>query len=334
MPKVFIIAEAGVNHNGSLAIAKKLVDAAVVAGVDAVKFQTWKTELMVTHEAEQAAYQIQNTKFIESQFNMLKKLELTYPDFIELKKYCDVKNIMFLSTPDEIQSAQFLRGLQDIFKIGSGNLTNFPLLQFIGTMSKSIIISTGMANLEEIRTAIKVLEEAGTSRNNITILHCTTEYPAPINEINLLAMKTIQNTFNLPVGYSDHSLGIEIPIAAVALGATVIEKHFTLSRDLQGPDHNASLEPIELQRMVDSIRKIEFALGDGIKRLMPSEIGNSLIARKSIVANQIIKKGDKFSKNNIAVKRPGSGISPMRWNEIIGTYAQKDYFEEDLIIDG
>lgn len=334
MPKVFIIAEAGVNHNGSLAIAKKLVDAAVEARVDAVKFQTWKTELMVTHKAEQAAYQIQNTKFIESQFNMLKKLELTYPDFIELKKYCDVKNIMFLSTPDEIQSAQFLRDLQDIFKIGSGNLTNFPLLQFIGTMSKSIIISTGMANLEEIRTAIKVLEEAGTSRNNITILHCTTEYPAPINEINLLAMKTIQNTFNLPVGYSDHSLGIEIPIAAVALGATVIEKHFTLSRDLQGPDHKASLEPIELQRMVDSIRKIEFALGDGIKRLMPSEIGNSLIARKSIVANQIIKKGDKFSKNNIAVKRPGSGISPMRWNEIIGTYAQKDYFEEDLIIDG
>lgn len=333
MSRVFIIAEAGVNHNGNLVLAKKLVDAAVNAGADAVKFQTWKTELMVTQRAEQAAYQMQNTKLIESQFSMLKKLELTYPEFIELKEYCDIKNIMFLSTPDEIQSAQFLFNLQDIFKIGSGNLTNFPLLQFIGRMNKSIIISTGMANLEEISTSIKVLEEAGTSRNKITILHCTTEYPVPIQEINLLAIKAIQNAFNLPVGYSDHSLGIQIPIAAVALGATVIEKHFTLSRHLQGPDHKASLEPIELQHMVDSIRTIESALGDGIKRLMPCELGNSLIARKSIVANQKIKKGDKFSNNSITVKRPGSGISPMRWNEIIGTFAQRDYLEEDMIIE-
>jgi N,N'-diacetyllegionaminate synthase len=329
---VFIIAEAGVNHNGDINLAKKLIDVASEAGVDAVKFQTWKTELLVTKEAVQAEYQTENTGIKESQFDMLKRLELSYDEFRELKKYCDDKNIMFLSTPDEFESANFLYDLQDIFKIGSGELNNLPYLRHIGSMNKKVILSTGMANLGEIEDALNVLTSSGTKRNNITVLHANTEYPTPMEDVNLKAMVSIGSAFEVDYGYSDHTLGIEVPISAVSLGASVIEKHFTLDKTMEGPDHKASLEPNELKSMVKAIRNIEKALGSGVKKPSKSESKNIDIARKYIIASRDIKKGEVFSEENLTVKRVGKkGTSPMRWNEIIGTNAQKNYSEDDLI---
>lgn len=331
MMSVFIIAEAGVNHNGDIKLAKKLIDIAVEAGVDAVKFQTWKTELITTKDAPQAEYQIENTGIDESQFDMLKKLELSYGDFRELKLYCDNKNILFLSTADEKVSAEFLKELQDVFKIGSGEITNIPFLRYIGSISKKIILSTGMSTLGEIEIALNTLLSAGIKKEDIILLHVTTQYPTPMKEVNLKAMITLRDAFKMKVGYSDHTMGIEVPIAAVALGAKVIEKHFTLSRDMEGPDHIASLEPGELKDMVQSIRNIEIAIGNGLKKPSESEKRNILVVRKSIVASRKILKGDVFSEENITVKRPGTGISPTRWEEVIGKLAIKDFKLDDFI---
>lgn len=329
--KVFIIAEAGVNHNGDINLAKKLIDKAAEAGVDAVKFQTWKTELLVTKEAKQAEYQISNTKKEESQFDMLKRLELSYNEFSELKTYCDTKKILFLSTPDEIESANFLCSLQNIFKIGSGELTNKPFLKHIGSLKKQVILSTGMGNLKEIEDALKVLVDSGTNKEDITVLHANTQYPTPMEDVNLNAMLTIGKKLAVKIGYSDHTLGIEVPVAAVAMGATIIEKHFTLDKTMKGPDHKASLDPIELTEMVKAIRNIELALGSNIKTPSKSESGNLEIVRKSIVASSPIKKGELFTEQNLVAMRPGTGISPMKWDEVIGTKSLKDYKEGELI---
>lgn len=332
MKKVFIIAEAGVNHNGSIELAKKLIDIAVKAGVDAVKFQTFKTELCISKNADKAEYQKKTTDTNETQFEMIKKLELNQRAHEELLAYCDKKNITFLSTPFDSESIKLLDKLGlKIFKIPSGEITNLPYLKQIAKLDKNIILSTGMANLAEIEQAINVLISNGTKRQNISLLHANTQYPTPMQDVNLNAMKTMQEAFKLLVGYSDHTLGIEVPIAAVAMGATIIEKHFTLDKTMSGPDHKASLEPNELISMVKAIRNIELALGDGIKKANKSESENIKIARKSIVANSPIKKGEIFSEKNLAVKRPGSGISPMRWDEVIGQRAQKDYKEDELI---
>ncbi|CUU76448.1 N-acetylneuraminate synthase [Campylobacter hyointestinalis subsp. hyointestinalis] len=332
MQKVFIIAEAGVNHNGSLELAKKLIDEAVVAGADAVKFQTFKAELCISKNADKAEYQKQTTDKNESQFDMIKKLELNEYAHTELIKYCKIKNIMFLSTPFDLQSVDLLNGFGlEIFKIPSGEITNLPYLRKIASLNKKVILSTGMANLGEIEAALEILTKNGTAKENITILHANTEYPTPLGDVNLKAMLTIRGAFGVKVGYSDHTPGIEVPIAAVALGATVIEKHFTLDKTMPGPDHKASLEPSELQSMVKAIRNIEIALGDGIKKVSSSESKNKPIARKSIVAKCDIKKGDLFSESNLTIKRPGSGISPMRWDEVIGLRATRDYKEDELI---
>ncbi|RUM72287.1 MAG: N-acetylneuraminate synthase [Sulfurovum sp.] len=328
---VFIIAEAGVNHNGDINLAKKLIDVAVDAGVDAVKFQTWKTELLVTKEAEQAVYQRENTSKNESQFDMLKRLELSYDAFRELKSYCDTKNIIFLSTPDEFESANFLCELQDIFKIGSGEITNLPYLRHIGSLEKKVILSTGMADMGEIEDALDILINAGTLKKNITVLHANTMYPTPMEDVNLNAMLSIGKAFDVAYGYSDHTLGIEVDIAAVAMGASCIEKHFTLDKTMEGPDHKASLEPDELKAMVKAIRNIELALGNGVKKPSKSEIPNIEVARKSIVTQRPIKKGEIFSEENLTIKRPGNGISPMRWDKIVGTVATRDYEEDELI---
>lgn len=331
MHKTFIIAEAGVNHNGDISLAKKLIDAALYSGVDAVKFQTWKTELLVTLSAGQADYQEENTGVSESQFSMIKKLELTYNDFRELKTYCDDKGILFLSTPDEFESATFLNELQSIFKIGSGELNNIPFLRHIATLADKVILSTGMGELGEIEMALDALIGAGMPREKITVLHATTEYPTPMKDVNLRAMQTIAEAFKVQVGYSDHTLGIEVPVAAVALGASVIEKHFTLDRTMTGPDHRASLEPDELKGMVDAIRNIETALGSGIKKPCASELKNKQVVRKSIVAQEEIKKGELLSMKNMALKRAGSGIAADRWDEMIGRHALRDYRKDDLI---
>ena len=329
--KVLIIAEAGVNHNGSIDLAFKLIDAAVGAGADVVKFQTWKTENVVTKNLKKAQYQLSVTDDNESQFEMLKKLELPFEDFIKLKYYCDKKNIIFLSTADEIESATFLNSIQDAFKIGSSELTDLPFLKKLANFGKPVILSSGLGNLAEIETAINTLENGGLKKDKITILHCNTEYPTPYEDVNLLAMITIRDAFKINIGYSDHTLGIEVPIAAVALGATVIEKHFTLNKNLKGPDHRFSIEPDELKRMVISIRNIEKSLGDSIKKPSQSELKNILIVRKSIVAKTNIKKGEIFNESNITIKRPGNGIPPTRWAEIIGKKANK-YFKKDELI--
>lgn len=328
---VFIIAEAGVNHNGDINLAKRLIDEAAEAGVDAVKFQTWKTELLVTKEAKQAEYQKENTKVEESQFDMLKRLELSYPEFTALKAYCDAKRVRFLSTPDEVESANFLCTLQEVFKVGSGELTNKPFLRHIGSLNKEIILSTGMGELKEIEDALKVLVDAGTPKDKITVLHANTQYPTPIEDVNLNAMLTIKERLGVKVGYSDHTLGIEVPVAAVALGACVIEKHFTLDKTMDGPDHKASLDPQELKAMVKAIRNIEKALGSYEKKPSKSESSNIEIVRKSIVANEAIVQGELIKESMIAAMRPGTGISPMRWDEIVGTKAKKDYKKGDLI---
>jgi N,N'-diacetyllegionaminate synthase len=330
--KVFIIAEAGVNHNGSLEMAKKMVEVAKEAGADAIKFQTFKAENLVTKNAMKAEYQKQTTNKNESQYEMIKQLELSFNDFKELKKYCDKKEIMFLSTPFDFESIDFLNNLGlEIFKIPSGEITNLPYLRKIGKLKKKIILSTGMADLGEIEDALDILINAGTKRENITVLHCNTEYPTPYKDVNLLAMNTIREAFKVNVGYSDHTLRVEVPIAAVAVGAKVIEKHFTLDKNMSGPDHKASLEPDELKEMIKAIRNIEIVLGDGIKNPSKSELKNKEIARKSIVAKKDIRKGEVFSEDNLTVKRPGNGISPMRWDEIIGKVASKDYKKDELI---
>ena len=330
--KVFIVAEAGVNHNGSLELAKKLIDVAVKAGADAVKFQTFKAESLVSKNAQKANYQKQTTDKEESQYEMIKKLELDLDDHKELIAYCKQKRIMFLSTPFDLDSIRLLNdfGLK-IFKIPSGEITNLPYLKAIGKLNRKVILSTGMTDIGEIEDALDILIFSGTKKENITILHANTEYPTPMEDVNLRAMQTIAETFKIKVGYSDHTLGIEVPIAAVALGASVIEKHFTLDRNMEGPDHKASLEPNELKAMVKAIRNIEKALGNGIKKPSNSETKNIAIARKSIVAARTVQKGEVLCTKNITVKRPGNGISPMRWDEVVGTIAQKDYKEDDLI---
>ena len=330
---VFIIAEAGVNHNGSIEIAKKLIDIAVEAGVDAVKFQTFRAENLVSKDAQKAKYQQENMQDSNSsQFDMLKKLELDIYTHKKLIAYCKNKNIIFLSTPFDLESIKLLDDLGlDIFKIPSGEITNLPYLREIGKLKKKIILSTGMADIGEIEDALDILIDTGTKRENITILHANTMYPTPIEDVNLRAMVTIGKTFDIAYGYSDHTLGIEVPIGAVAMGASVIEKHFTLDKTMQGPDHKASLEPNELKSMVKAIRNIENALGSSIKKPSKSETPNIEVARKSIVANCNIKKGKIFNENNLTVKRPAGGISPMRWDEIIGTIAYKDYREDELI---
>lgn len=330
--KTFIIAEAGINHNGSLELAKRLVDVAVEAGANAVKFQTFKAENVISEFANMAEYQKKNLGAEKSQLEMVKELELSYKDFEYLKKYCDDKGIIFLSTPFDIESARFLKDLGlEIFKIPSGEITNYPLLREIGSYGRKVILSTGMADLGEIEDALDVLIEFGTKRENIVVLHCNTEYPTPFEDVNLKAMLTIKEAFKVEVGYSDHTNGIEIPIAAVALGAKVIEKHFTLDKTLPGPDHKASLEPQELKAMVKAIRNVEKALGDGIKKPSLSEKKNINIARKSIVAKKDIKAGEIFTEENITTKRPGTGINPMRWNEVKGKKSVRNFKKDELI---
>ena len=330
--KTLIIAEAGVNHNGDINMAKKLIDIAANAGADLVKFQTFSADRLVTQGAAKADYQLLATNNTESQHGMLRKLELTEAMHHELIAHCESQNIGFFSTGFDVESINLLVGLgQELFKIPSGEITNFPYLRHIGKLDKTVILSTGMSNIDEIEAAINVLEESGTHRSKVTVLHCTTAYPVPMSDVNLRAMQSIQNKFNVAVGYSDHTLGIEIPIAAVALGATIIEKHFTTDRSLPGPDHKASLEPTELKAMIDGIRNIEKALGDGVKRLMPSEITNLPIARKSIVASRPINTGAIFTEHDLTAKRPGTGISPMEWNKLIGSTAKKEYLADELI---
>ena len=333
MNKTFIIAEAGVNHNGSFDLAKKLIDVAYEAGVDAVKFQTFKASNLVSKNAKKAQYQKTNMNDgDDSQFNMLKKLELDINTHKELISYCNSKNIMFLSTPFDHDSIELLNGLGlEIFKIPSGEITNLPYLRHIGNLNKKVILSTGMADIGEIEDALDILIEAGTQKENITVLHANTMYPTPMEDVNLKAMVTIGNTFDVAFGYSDHTLGIEVPTAAVAMGASCIEKHFTLDKTMEGPDHKASLEPDELKAMVSAIRNIELALGSSVKKPSKSETPNIQIARKSIVAKSAIKKGDLLSEEKLAIKRPGKGISPMRWDEIVGSVAIKDYKEDELI---
>lgn len=332
MNKVFIIAEAGVNHNGSIELAKKLIDVASESGADAVKFQTFKAEKLVSKNAQKADYQKQTTDIKESQFDMIKKLELDMDTHKELIAYCKTKNIMFLSTPFDHDSIELLSDLGlEIFKIPSGEITNLPYLKHIGKLNKKVILSTGMADIGEIEDALDILINAGTKKENIIVLHANTMYPTPMEDVNLKAMVTIGNTFDIAFGYSDHTLGIEVDIAAVALGACCIEKHFTLDKTMEGPDHKASLEPDELKAMVKAIRNIELALGSSIKKPSKSEMPNMKIARKSIIAKMDIKKGELLSENNLAIKRPGSGINPMRWDEIVGSIATKDYKEDELI---
>ena len=330
--QTLIIAEAGVNHNGDINLAKRLIDTAAAAGADFVKFQTFKADRQVTRSALKADYQSKLTDKAESQHEMLSRLELTEDMHHELIAHCESRDIGFLSTGFDIQSIDLLASLgQNFFKIPSGEITNLPYLRHIGSLGKAVIVSTGMATMDEIQAAIDVLNKAGTLRTSITVLHCTTEYPAPMSEVNLRAMQSIQTACGVEVGYSDHTQGIEVAIAAVAMGATVIEKHFTLDRTLPGPDHQASLEPAELLAMVSAIRNIEVALGDGVKRPSLSEIKNMAVARKSLVASRLIKVGEKFTSENMTAKRPGTGVSPMRWDEILGKTALRGYVADELI---
>jgi len=331
---VMIIAEAGVNHNGSMENAFRLVDAAANAGVDYIKFQTFKAEKLVSGSAKKADYQIQNSRNAEeTQLQMLQKLELSQEQHAQLIAYCQKKNIQFFSTAFDLDSLEYLHevGLKMV-KIPSGEITNLPYLRKAAHLFRQVILSTGMTTISEIKDAVSVFTDAGIPKENITILHCNTEYPTPMDDVNLKAMLHIQEVFGTEVGYSDHTLGIEIPIAAVALGASVIEKHFTLDKTMNGPDHSASLEPDELKAMVSAIRNLEKALsGSGMKEVSPSEQKNMAIARKSIVATKEIHKGELFTEDNIGVKRPGTGISPMKWDEVIGKVSKKDFAEDELI---
>lgn len=327
---VLIIAEAGVNHNGSMTLAKKMVEEAKKAGADYIKFQTFVPEKLVSKFAEKAEYQKKTTGSDQSQLEMLEKLALTDQDFIELKGYCKKVGIGFISTPFDLESISFLDKLDmDFWKLPSGEITNLPYLEAIGKTAKKVVMSTGMCEMNEIQDAIAVLEKNGTK--DIVVLHCNTEYPTSFCDVNLLAMKQMKEVLKKPIGYSDHTTGIEVPIAAAALGAVVIEKHFTLDKTMEGPDHKASLEPDELKAMVSAIRNIEKSLGDGMKHRTDSEKRNVKVARKSIVAKCDIKAGEVFSQDNLTVKRPGTGISPMKWYEILGTVAKKDYLKDELI---
>ena len=328
--KTLIIAEAGVNHNGNFELAKKLIDKAVESGADIVKFQTCKAENVISRYADKAEYQKVTTGEADSQLEMVRKLMLTYEEYGKLKEYCDEKGIGFLSTAFDQPSVDYLHSIgMKLWKIPSGEITNLPLLIKIAQLHEPIIMSTGMSELSEVAAAVKVLKDNGAA--DITLLHCTTEYPAPYEDVNLKAMDTMREAFGLPVGYSDHTKGLEIPVAAVARGACVIEKHFTLDRNMEGPDHKASIEPDELKSMVQQIRHVEVAIGDGVKRVSPSEEKNKDIARKSIIAKTDIQSGDTFSEENVTTKRPGSGIDPMRWFELLGKKAKHDYKEDYLI---
>ena len=329
---VFIIAEAGVNHNGSIDLAKKLIDVASNAGADAVKFQSFKADNLTTKNAQKAMYQKETTNIEESQFDMLKKLELSIEMHKELISYCKNKKIIFLSSPFDHESIELLEDLGlEIFKIPSGEITNLPYLRHIGKLGRKIILSTGMSNIDEVKNALDILINSGTKKENITVLHANTEYPTPMEDVNLRAMVTIGKELDIKFGYSDHTLGIEVDIAAVAMGANCIEKHFTLDCNMEGPDHKASLEPNELKAMVAAIRNIELALGKNIKKPSKSELLNIQIVRKSIVAKTVIKKDEMFSEKNLTTKRPGGGTNPMKWDEIVGTKATKDYNEDELI---
>lgn len=324
MGKVLIIAEAGVNHNGKLDLAYKLCDAAKESGVDIIKFQTWNTDLVITKNTRMAEYQAENLSSSESQYEMLKKLELSYAHFRLVKEYCDNIGVRFLSTADERESLDFLIDLGiDLVKLGSGEITNIPYLRYVGGLNLPVILSTGMSNLAQVANAYDTLVNAGA--NDVSILHCTTNYPCPMDEVNLKAMCTLRDAFKCPVGYSDHTMGTEVPVAAVALGAEIIEKHFTLDRTMEGPDHKASLEPAELKLMVQQIRNIEAALGDGIKRPNKSEVENAKVVLKSILAKCPIKKGELLTPDNLVVKRASSGISATHWDVVVGTKALCDY---------
>ena len=332
MLKTLIIAEAGVNHNGSLEMAFELIDAASDAGADVVKFQTFKAENLVTQTAAKADYQLGTTDVQETQFEMIKKLELSYDMHHKLISKCKEKGIRFSSTGFDTSSVDVLIELGvDFLKVPSGEITNLPYLRHVGTKGLPIILSTGMCTMQEVASALEILEKAGAGKHDITVLHCNTEYPTPMEDVNLRAMLSMENELGVKVGYSDHTLGIEIPIAAVAMGATVIEKHFTLDRTMEGPDHAASLEPLELKQMVKGIRNIEKAMGDGVKKPSNSEVKNISIVRKSIVASKEIKLGDEFTSDNLGVKRPGTGISPMQWDEVVGKVASKDFQADELI---
>ena len=329
MDRTLIIAEAGVNHNGSLEMAKTLVDIAKDCGADYVKFQTAKVDSLVSKYADMAKYQKENTGKNESQKEMLKKLLLSFDDFMKLADYCKDKKITFISTPFDIDSIHFLNDLVPLWKIPSGEVTNLPYLIEIAKTHKKVILSTGMCTIEEVEDAVNILYKYGTK--DITLLHCTTQYPTPVEAVNLKAMLELKKKFNVEVGYSDHTAGIEVPIAAAAMGAKVIEKHFTISKLLKGPDHKASLEPEELKNMILAIRNIEKAMGSGEKMPVKEEKENICIVRKSIVASRDIKKGEVFSDDNITTKRPGSGISPMKWFDVIGTCAIRNFEEDELI---
>lgn len=330
MDKVYIIAEAGVNHNGDFELARQLVIEAAKAGADAVKFQTFKAENLVAKEAPKADYQKKNTSKNESQFEMLKKLELDMDMHWKLKTVCQENGIVFLTSPFDLESIDLIRELNlALIKIPSGEITNYPYLVKAARSGKPVLLSTGMSWMQEVEEAVLVLKENGAE--DITLLHCNTEYPTPLQDVNLMAMKTMQNVFHLPVGYSDHTVGIEIPVAAAALGASVIEKHFTLDHTMEGPDHKVSLEPKQLKAMVTAIRNIEKALGDGKKEPTDSEENNRRIVRKSIVAKTAIKKGEIFTEFNITAKRPGTGVSPMRWKDYIGSVAKRDYKPDEVI---
>ena len=330
--KTLIIAEAGVNHNGSLEMARRLIEVAAQAGADFVKFQSFSADRLATRTARKAAYQSKITGADESQHRMLSKLELSEQEHRELITHCEANRIGFFSTGFDIESVTMLAGLgQTLFKVPSGELTNLPYLRHIARLAKTIILSTGMASLGDVEAAIDALESSGASREKIVVLHCTTEYPAPMHDVNLRAMISMRTAFGVQVGYSDHTKGIEVAIAAVALGAQVIEKHFTLDRELPGPDHRASLQPDELKAMVDAIRNIELALGDGIKRVVPSEIANRSVARKSIVAAREIRKGEAFTEHNLTTKRPGIGLSPMLWDTVVNRISPRDFMPDELI---
>ena len=326
--KVFIIAEAGVNHNGRLDLAYQLIDVAKDAGADAVKFQTFKAENVVSKLADKAEYQKKTAGLDKSQLEMIKELEISFDDFVKLKKYCDKKGIMFLSTPFDYQSIDFLYNLVDIYKIPSGEIINYPYLKHIAEKNKPIIMSTGMANLGEVEEAINTIRSVN-SESQITLLHCTTNYPTPYKEVNLKAMQTLAAAFKLLVGYSDHTLGIEVPVSAVAMGAKIIEKHFTLDKNLPGPDHKASLEPDELKEMVKAIRNIEITLGDGIKKPNKSEIEIMKVARRSLIANKVIRAGEIIKESDIAIKRPGTGILPKFKDIIIGMKLINDIRQDE-----
>jgi N,N'-diacetyllegionaminate synthase len=333
MSRTLIIAEAGVNHDGDMDRARQLIDAAFDAGADLVKFQTFRADRLVTMGAPKAAYQALATVADESQHTMLRRLELSREMHEELIAHCRARGIGFFSTGFDLESLDLLVKLGvGFFKVPSGEITNLPYLRRVGAHRKQVLLSTGMSVLGDVEAAIEALVAAGTPRGQVTVLHCTTEYPTPMPEVNLRAMVSMGRAFDLPFGYSDHTPGIEVPIAAVALGASVIEKHFTMDRTLPGPDHKASLEPAELRAMVQGIRNIEAALGDGVKRLTASEARNRPVTRKSIVASVPIRKGERLSERNLTVKRPGTGVSPMRWDEVVGRVAARDFVSDEQIV--